>query len=142
MGCAQNIQKAEIETVNGATGGDSTSQGLQRLSEKVLSQNPDLVLIGFGMNDHNIGGLGAPLAQFEINLRTMVDQIRKGTTAEIILFTAFPPNPKWIFSSHSMENYAAATERVAVEKQCAFADVYHAWIKIAGRKKAGRFIGE
>ena len=45
--------RASIEITNGATGGDATVQGLQRLQEKVLQQKPDLVLIGFGMNDHN-----------------------------------------------------------------------------------------
>ena len=131
----EKYPRARIEAVNGATGGDTTVQGLQRLQAKVLEQKPDLVLIGFGMNDHNRPGLGVPLDAFASNLRTMIDRIRASTGAEIILFSAFPPNPKWYYGSHSMAAYADATERVALEEHCAFADVYHVWTSIAARKK-------
>jgi acyl-CoA thioesterase-1 len=127
--------RASIETTNGATGGDTTVQGLQRLQEKVLRQRPDLVLIGFGMNDHNREGYGVPLAAFAANLRAMIGRIRADTGAEILLFSAFPPNPKWHYGSHNMEAYADATERVAREEQCAFADVYRFWMSFAARKK-------
>lgn len=131
----QKYPQARIETINGATGGDSTVQGLQRLPAKVLSQKPDLVLIGFGMNDHNREGYGVPLAKFAENLGTMIDRIRAETAAEIVLYSAFPPNPKWHFGSHNMAAYADATERVAREKHCAFADVFHLWQQVAARKK-------
>ena len=126
---------ASITTTNGATGGDTTAQGLQRLQEKVLRQKPDLVLIGFGMNDHNREGFGVPLDAFAANLRAMISRIRTDTGAEIVLFSAFPPNPKWHYGSHHMEAYADATERVAREQDCAFADVYHLWMSLAARKK-------
>jgi acyl-CoA thioesterase I len=126
---------AHIETTNGATGGDTTVQGLQRLQEKVLQQKPDLVVIGFGMNDHNREGFGVPLEAFAGNLRTMIGRIRAATDAEIVLFSAFPPNPKWHYGSHNMAAYADATERVALEEHCAFADVYHLWMGVAARKK-------
>ena len=126
--------RAAIESRNGATGGDTTAQGLERLPEKVLRQKPDLVLVGFGMNDHNREGYGVPLDAFAKNLRTMIDRIQ-AAGAEVVLFSAFPPNPKWHFGSHQMEAYANATEQVAREKHCAFADVYHTWISLAARKK-------
>ena len=131
----QKHPAARIEVVNGATGGDATGQGLNRLEQKVLSQNPNLVLIGFGMNDHNIAGFGTPLETFAANLRTMIDQIRAKTGAEIILYSTFPPNPKWHYGSHNMAAYASATEQVAREKGCAFADVYRNWNTIAVKKK-------
>ena len=110
-------------------------QGLQRLPAKVLQQKPDLVLIGFGMNDHNREGFGVPLDAFAGNLRTIISRIRAATGAEIVLFSAFPPNPKWHYGSHNMETYANATERVAREEHCAFADVYHLWMTATARKK-------
>lgn len=133
--------RARIETRNGATGGDTTAQGLQRLEEKVLRQQPDLVLIGFGMNDHNREGFGVPLPAFAANLRSMVRRIRAETGAEVILFSAFPPNPKWHYGSHNMAAYAAATERVARGERCAFADVYHCWQRAAARKKPEDLLG-
>ena len=131
--------RVAIAITNGATGGDSTVQGLQRLPEKVLAQKPDLVLIGFGMNDHNRGGV--PLAKFAENLRTLINRIRAETGAEVGLFSAFPPNPKWHYSSHNMAAYADATEQVAREMRCAFADVYHPWQELAGRKKPEDLLG-
>ena len=133
--------RAGIETTNGATGGDATVQGLQRLQEKVLQQKPDLVLIGFGMNDHNREGYGVPLDAFAANLHTMIRRIRADTGAEVVLFSAFPPNPKWHFGSHNMEAYAAATERVAQEEHCAYADVYHLWMSFTARKKPEDLLG-
>ena len=127
--------RTSIEITNGATGGDATVQGLQRLQDKVLQQKPDLVLIGFGMNDHNREAYGVPLDKFAANLRTLISRIRADTGAEIVLFSAFPPNPKWHFGSHNMQAYAEATERVAREEHCAFADVYHCWMSLAARKK-------
>jgi lysophospholipase L1-like esterase len=131
--------KAKVTAVNGATGGDNTVNGLQRLQSKVLDTKPDLVLIGFGMNDHNKGGVAVP--QFEQNLHEQIKRIRQNTTAEIILFSAFLPNPKWKFGSHNMEDYAAATEKVAREASCAFADVFNNWQALAARKKPEDLLG-
>lgn len=112
-----------------------------RLQEKVLCHTPDLVLIGFGMNDHNHEGFGVPLDAFAANLRAMITRIRAATGAEVVLFSAFPPNPRWHCGSHNMAAYAQATERVAREEHCAFADVYGLWMTIASRKKPEDLLG-
>lgn len=130
---------ARITAVNGATGGDSTAQGLDRLETKVLSEKPDLVLLGFGMNDHNV--MGVPIPQFETNLTRMIARIRAEAGAEVILFSAFPPNPKWKFGTHRMEEYAAATGRVARDTACAYADVFGNWQALARRKKPEDLLG-
>ncbi len=131
--------RAKITTVNGATGGDSTVQGLARLQEKVVDAQPDIVLIGFGMNDHNVNGV--PVDRFALNLKEIVARIRVSTRAETVLFSAFPPNPKWKFGSHHMEDYAEATKRVAKEVRCAYADVFTNWQAIAARKKPEDLLG-
>jgi lysophospholipase L1-like esterase len=131
--------QARITAVNGATGGDSTVQGLQRLPSKVLAEKPDLVLVGFGMNDHNINGV--PIPQFEENLKQIIARIRNEAGAEIILFSAFPPNPHWKFGSHRMEEYEAATFRVARDTSCAFADVFNNWQALAAHKKPEDLLG-
>jgi len=125
--------------VNGATGGDTTVQGLQRLNTKVIAENPDLVLIGFSMNDHNVGSVSVP--DFSRNLEAMIRRIHAEAGAEIILVSAFPPNPKWKFGSHHMADYAAATERVARATGTAYADVFDNWQAIAERKKPEDLLG-
>jgi lysophospholipase L1-like esterase len=136
---AESLQRkyprATIQAINGATGGDTTRNGIERLETKVISEKPDLVLIGFGMNDHNIPGFGTPLEEFGKNLTQMIDRIREKTGAEIVLYSTFPPNPNWHYGSKNMEAYAQMTETVAREKQCAFADVYRNWQTIAEKKK-------
>ena len=91
------------------------------------------------MNDHNKGGV--PIPQFQTNLREMIQKIRTDTGAEVVLFSAFPPNPKWKYGSHRMEAYAAATETVAAETGCAFADVYRNWQRVLERKKPEDILG-
>lgn len=127
-----HFPKATISVENGATGGDSTVQGLQRLEEKVLTRAPDLVLVGFGMNDHNKNGV--TVEDFEANLVTIVRQITARTGAEVILLSAFPPNPDWKHSSHRMEHYAAATQRAAAATGVAYADVFGVWQAVLTRK--------
>jgi lysophospholipase L1-like esterase len=135
----EQFPKADITFENGATGGDSTVQGLSRLEEKVLSRKPDLVLIGFGMNDHNKGSL-EPEA-FEKNLVSIIDAIRTRTGADMILYSAFPPNPNWKFGSHRMDQFAAATRQAAEKTHCAFADVFAVWTKMLVRKDPPSMLG-
>lgn len=135
----RRFPQARIVLENGAIGGIGTAAGLQQLETKVLSRAPDLVLIGFGMNDHNVGG--TPLAAFADNLAAMVTRIRERTRAEIILYSAFPPNPEWKFSSHQMQRYAAATRGVALTQACAYTDVYAVWERVLQRKDPSSLLG-
>jgi acyl-CoA thioesterase-1 len=134
--------KASITWENGATGGDTTREGLVRLNDKVLTRSPDLVLVAFGMNDHNLPGVGGvPIPEFKENLAKMISQIREKTGAEVILISTFPPNPKWAFGSHRMEQYAAATKDVADETKCAFADLNATWQTVLKRKNPESLLG-
>lgn len=137
----KRFPRAEITVENGATGGDSTVQGLARIEEKVLARKPDLVLVAFGMNDHNVAAYGVALDSFEANLSQIVSAIRDRTGAEVILLSTFPPNPDWAFGSHQMEKYAEATKRVAASRKCAYADVYSVWAKALRRKDPSSLLG-
>ncbi|HZZ45208.1 MAG TPA: SGNH/GDSL hydrolase family protein [Tepidisphaeraceae bacterium] len=133
--------KSTITLENTATGGDTTANGIARLSEKVLSHHPDLVLVAFGMNDHNIPGFGTPLPQFTANLTIIVNTIKSQTHADVILLSCFPPNPNWHFGSHNMAAYAHATQTVAAQTHCAYADVYATFEKVLARKDVPSLLG-
>ena len=135
----EQFPQAQIILENGETGGDSTVQGIERLEEKVLSREPDLVLVGFGMNDHNKGWIEPE--DFGTKLPHIVSSIKESTGAEVILFSAFPPNPDWKHGSHRMEAYAAVTEEVASEQNCAYADVFASWIRALERKDCASLLG-
>ena len=129
---AERFPQAQITVENGATNGGSTGSEMPRLGEKVLDRAPDLVIIGFGMNDHNISGPSPE--QFAENLKTIIAQIREKPGAEVILYSAFTPNPDWKYGTHRMALFADATRRAAEESKCAYADVFGLWTKVLERK--------
>lgn len=115
---------AGIELVNSGISGDTTLDGLARLNWSVLSYEPDLVTINFGINDCV---LGLDLEEFEENFVEMVRRIRSGPDSEILLLSSqpleTPPYDKWV------QDYYQAVERVAEEMDVGFVDVYGAWME-------------
>jgi acyl-CoA thioesterase I len=129
----RKFPKAKIELVDVSIPGYSSREGIDWFEKKVDPvEKPDLVLIGFGMNDHNKGG--PEPEQFEKNLPALVKLVRDRKGAEAILFSAFPPNENWLFGSHRMEKFAAATKKAAAEANCAYADVFSTWEMVLKRK--------
>lgn len=74
------------------------------------------------------------LDYFAMNLREMVDTIKKETGADVILISALQPNPRWKYSKGDMASFAAVTQKVAREKGVAYVDVYNTWQNFAKRK--------
>lgn len=124
---------AGIELVNSGNSGDTTLDGLARLDWSVLSYEPDLVTINFGINDCV---LGLDLEEFEENFVEMVRRIRSGPDSEILLLSSqpleTPPYDKWV------QDYYQAVERVAEEMDVGFVDVYGAWME---RLEQGTLLG-
>jgi lysophospholipase L1-like esterase len=100
---------------------------------------PDLVLLGWGMNDHNIGG--STPEQFKQNLITLVGMIKNLKNAEVILFSAFPPHNDWHYGTHRMNLYAEATKQAAIESSCAYVDVFDTWAMVLQRKDQSSLLG-
>lgn len=128
----EKFPKAKIHLENSAIGGITTIQGIEQLKIKVLDQNPDLVLLGFGMNDQVTADLSS--VQFQENLCRIADEIKEKTNAEIIMFSTFEPHPDWLFNIHRTVDFANATKMAARKTQCAYADVYSIWQKALNRK--------
>lgn len=115
---------SKIEMINSGTSGDTTMDGLARLDWSVLSYEPDLVTINFGINDCVLG-LG--LEEFEMNFVEMVRRIRAGPGSEILLLSSQPlETPPY---DRLVLDYYHAIERVAREMDVGFADVYGAWME-------------
>ncbi|HJN19296.1 MAG TPA: SGNH/GDSL hydrolase family protein [Armatimonadota bacterium] len=74
--------QGEISMVNAGISGNTTAAGLQRIERDVLSRNPQLVTIMFGMNDVT----GTPAGAYRANLESIVEQCR-GVGAEVVLCT-------------------------------------------------------
>jgi len=115
---------ARIELINSGTSGDTTMDGLARLDWSVLSYEPDLVTINFGINDC-VFGLG--LEEFEMNFVEMIRRIRAGPGSEILLLSSQPlETPSY---DRMVLDYYQTIERVAKEMQVGFLDVYCAWME-------------
>jgi acyl-CoA thioesterase-1 len=78
----------EARVVNAGVSGDTTAGGLARL-DWVLSQGPDVVVVGLGGND---GLRGLDLAATEKNLREIVRRSRDTGARVILLGMKIPPN--------------------------------------------------
>ncbi len=131
--------KANLTIKDASTPGYSSTQGVDLWDNYIGKTSPDLVLIGWGMNDHNIGG-NTP-EQFKSNLVKLVRMIKERKKAEVILYSTFPPNNDWHYGSHSMGLFAEATKQAAIESNCAYVDVYNTWITVLKRKDQSSLLG-
>ena len=121
---AEKYPEANVEMINSGISGDMSLDGLARLDFSVLSYEPDLITINFGINDCVLG-LG--LDEFEMNFVEMVRRIRAGPNSEILLLSSQPletqPYDRMVL------DYYQAVERVAREMDVGFVDVYGAWMQ-------------
>ena len=125
----QRFPDSKIEMINSGISGDTSQDGLGRLDWAVLSYEPDLVTINFGINDCV---LVLSLEEFEMNLVEMVRRIRAGPDSEILLLSSQPlESPPY---DQRVLDYYQTVERVAKEMNVGFVDVYGAWMK---RVRAG-----
>ncbi len=119
----QKFSESRVEMINSGISGDTSQDGLARLDWSVLSFEPDLVTINFGINDCVLG-LG--LEEFETSFVEMVQRIRAGPNSEILLLSSqpleTPPYDKLVL------DYYQTVERVAKEMDAGFVDVYGAWM--------------
>lgn len=74
--------------VNAGVSGDTSAGGVSRL-DWILSQHPDVVVVGLGAND---GLRGLPLEATEANLREIVHRVRGSGARVILLGMKIPPS--------------------------------------------------
>ena len=131
--------KATLKIEDASISGKRSNDGIDYWDSYIGKTSPDLVLVGWGMNDHNISGNSPD--QFKKNLVKLVGMIKERKKAEVILFSSFPPNNDWHSGSHRMGLYAEATKQAALEANCAYVDVYNTWVKVLQRKDQSSLLG-
>lgn len=93
-----------IEYINPSLGGMRSSWGRDVMDGLVSFEKPDLVVLGFGMNDNG----HTSVERFAENTQAMMESLRKkNPEVEFILLMSFQPNCKWR-SLEPMENYLKA----------------------------------
>ncbi|MDX9972359.1 MAG: SGNH/GDSL hydrolase family protein [FCB group bacterium] len=132
--------KAQVSVKDVSIPGYTSKQGVEWYDKYIGTvEKPDLVLLGFGMNDHNIGSVKPE--QYKANLVALTKMIREKKGAEVVIFSTFPPNENWHYGSHRMALYEAAARDAAAEAQCAYVDVYSTWMMVLERKDQSSLLG-
>lgn len=127
----QAYPKAVIDVRMKAVGGETSRGAMERLSRDVIEQQPDLVTIGYGMNDQNErsdGTNSVSLEAYEGNIARMIDDIHEQTDAAVILITPCLPNPLWKYASTNVADYAATLRRLGERMDVAVADLQQIWL--------------
>jgi lysophospholipase L1-like esterase len=84
---SQKLQTAglkDVVLVNAGLPGDTTVDGLKRLEQEVMAEDPDLVVVFFGANDASVDRK-VPLAMYQQNLETIVKTIG---SEKVVLITS------------------------------------------------------
>lgn len=131
-----------VNIINAGVSGDNTYGGVKRLQRDVITHNPDLTVVCFGLNDCCGGKEG--LCGFENNLRTIYTNLKE-CGGEVICMTANMMNT---YVSYRIEHeelrtlaemtvkaqtegvlkmYCDAAKRVAAECGVRVCDVYSKW---------------
>lgn len=91
---ALEAQGVAVTDYNTSVGGQVSSYGVTNVVAKVTRYTPDLVILGFGMNDASLWN-NTSVQQYYENIRATVIQIRhKQPNCEIILLGSIIPNPE------------------------------------------------
>lgn len=81
---------AKIKITNPSVGGWQAKNGLENVDSKVAAGKPDLVILGFGMNDSNVDGEDEAKT-----IQQMMDKIlAKNPDCEFIVVSTFHANPQ------------------------------------------------
>lgn len=118
-----------VSLINKAIPGETSQGGAGRVARDIIPLRPDLVTIGYGMNDQNKyeHGNGVALNDFENNIQTIVDDIRRDCDAEIVLVTPCEPNPLWKHTSGQIGEYAEVIRKIGSRLGIAVADAHALW---------------
>ncbi|NQX66996.1 SGNH/GDSL hydrolase family protein [Paenibacillus alba] len=121
--------RSRISLLNKSVGGETSKDGKNRIQRDVIPLRPDLVIIGFGMNDQNKHGegVGVSPADFESNLCQMIEAVKKLDNSDLVLVTPCLPNPKWWYSSGLTGRYAEIIRQLGREYGVGVADVTAVW---------------
>lgn len=142
-----------LASINAGISGDGTEGGLKRIDRDVLCYNPDLVIVGFGLNDSVC--LEEGIEKYRNNLSDIFKKIKQKGCENIIFLTPNMMNTREscrlkdkqlkeiaemtmnIQNDGILDKYAEAGIEVAKENGVAICDVYSRWKKL---EKSGRDI--
>ena len=130
----EKYPNCNIQVINEGVVSETTVGGLSRLN-KMLQYMPDIVLIGFGMNDWR---KGVDKGTFEKNLKQIVVAFKENKILPILL-TMNPDAHTKNKVSEKLIEYNSIIHSVAYDEKIRIADVYSLWIKELPRADLGLY---
>ncbi|HEY3285030.1 MAG TPA: SGNH/GDSL hydrolase family protein [Armatimonadota bacterium] len=127
----QAVYGSQVELLNIAVGGWSTLDAMKNL-DRILRFKPDLVLVGYGMND--VGYRDA--ARYSGNIQDIMQAVRaKAPEAEFILLATSRSNPDW--AATPIDQFALYRDALArlCGEHVALADLTALWSQMLERKR-------
>ena len=136
----------QINVINSGVSGDRAPVGLERLDRDVLCYHPDLVVVGYALNDATRGEEG--LAGYADALRAILRRVRE-SGAEAVLLTPNMMNTKTschltdprfidlaerfaaVQNGGLLDRYVETAKQVAAETGAVVCDVYAKWKAMA-----------
>ncbi|MBR0303935.1 MAG: hypothetical protein IJQ80_08800, partial [Clostridia bacterium] len=104
----------DISYVNTAVGGTLSTWGVEEVQTRVVQYTPDLVFIGFGMND-GAGGSATTPAQFKTNIQSIINAARAANpNCEFILIASIVANPESAYAG-IQEQYLPMLEQLEAQ---------------------------
>lgn len=138
--------QTQINLINSGISGDWAGGGLNRLNRDVLKYSPDLVVVGFALNDACVYGRER-IGEYEETLTSIVKKI-KNAGSECILLTPnymctevschisgeevlknAAENFAIIQNDGVLDDFVEVIKKVAVEQGAVLCDVYAEWKK-------------
>ncbi len=123
--------KADVELSNLSVGGTSTPWGVTMMP-KVIEQEPDLVILAFGMNDSS----GRSAADYRAQTETMIASARKALPeVEFVLVASMLGNRDWTTLKHDV--FPKYRDELAdlCQPGVALADMTSVWQEMLKRKR-------
>ena len=133
----------QFNFINAGISGDSAKGGLKRLERDVLSFHPDLVIVGFALNDAVCLGEGG-INEYKKTMAEILTKIAASGAESIVLtpnamntnvschlkekpLLKLAKNMEKVQKSGVLESYAEAAKAVAAENGAVVCDVYSVW---------------
>lgn len=106
-------EKLDYQVVNASISGDTTANGLARLSPLLVEHQPAIVIIELGGND---GLRGLSLAQMKHNITAMVEEAKARHARVLLIGVRLPPNYGNTYSGKFRRVYqeVASAQQVAL----------------------------
>lgn len=124
------------DVINSGVGGNTSADGKTRFQRDVLSKNPDICIINFGMNDQaevlSSGNPNLSLDAYTANIRYFITELQKNDCYVVLVTPHTPHNAENYYSpgeygldytgSH-MESFCNAVRSLAEEYGCGLVDI-------------------